>query len=183
MGGLFLGIIKIIFLLLFLHISMLAKNNICIYINSYHKGYEWSDTITKEIKTRLKDSCKIIQFDLDSKRKKDKESIEAKALEAKKLIDDTNPDIVLFSDDNAAKYLVKPYYQDSKIPFLFCGINWTAKEYGFPYKNNMKGIIEVLPVDSILKIATRLSTGKYGIFIGDNTITDKKDLSYLEKSA
>lgn len=177
-----MGIFKIIFMVLFFPFFLLSDDKTCIYINSYHNGFSWSDTISKEIKTILKDSCTLIQFDLDSKREKEPESIKAKALEAKKLIDSKNPDVVIFSDDNAAKYLVEPYYKDSKIPFIFCGINWTAKEYGFPYKN-VKGMIEVLPVDSILDTATKLSSGKHGIFIGDNTITDKKDLSYFEKSA
>lgn len=177
-----MGILKIIFVVLFFPFSLLSNDKVCIYINSYHDGYSWSDTISKEIKNILNDSCNVIQFNLNSKIKKDEASIQAKALEAKKLIDSKNPNIVIVSDDNAAKYLVKPYYKDSKIPFIFCGINWTAKEYGFPYKN-VKGIIEVLPVDSILNVATKLSSGKHGIFIGDDTITDEKDLSYFQKSA
>ena len=177
-----MGIKKVIFLLLIFNIYVYSNDKTCIYINSYHEGYAWSDKISLEIKTILKYSCDIKQFNLDSKRNKDEKFIKEKALEAKKLIDSTNPDIVIFSDDNAAKYLVEPYYKNSKIPFLFCGINWTAKEYGFPYKN-VKGIIEILPVESILKLSIELSSGKNGIFLGDNTITDKKDLSYFQKSA
>ncbi|WP_294966926.1 ABC transporter substrate binding protein, partial [Sulfurimonas sp.] len=124
----------------------------------------------------------IVEFGMDSKRNRDKEFLKNRALEAKKLIDSLNPDVVITSDDNAEKYLVKPYYKDSKIPFVFCGVNWTIKEYGFPYKN-MTGMIEIKPVKSIFKIALNLSRGKRAIFLGENTFTDKKDLTFLKEYA
>ena len=154
----------------------------CVYINSYHDGFIWSDTIAKEIKNILKDSCEVIQFNMDTKRKKDELSIKKSALKAKELIDRINPDIVITSDDNAAKYLIKPYYKNSSIPFVFTGVNWTADKYGFPY-SNVTGMIEVIPIKALYKMAIDLSLGKKAIFIGDDTITDKKDLSYFIKYA
>lgn len=175
-------ILKVIFLFILSISSVYSKDKVCIYINSYHDGFVWSDTIAKEIKTILKDTCTLIQFNIDTKRKKSIEQIEKKALEAKKLIDSTNPDIVITSDDNAAKFLIKPYYKDSSIPFVFTGINWTADKYGFPYKN-VTGMIEVIPIKALYKMAIDLSNGKKAMFIGDDTITDKKDLSYFVKYA
>lgn len=154
----------------------------CIYINSYHEGYLWSDTIAKYLKKELKNSCKIIQFNMDTKRNKNISFIKNKALEAKKLIDNEKPDIVITSDDNAAKYLIKPYFKDNKIPFVFNGVNWSAKEYGFPY-SNVTGMIEVTPINELFKIAEYITHGKKGIFIGDDTITDKKDLKQFKKFA
>ena len=175
-------ILKVIFLFILSISSLYSKDKVCIYINSYHDGFVWSDTIAKEIKTILKDTCTLIQFNMDTKRKKSIKQIEKKALEAKKLIDSTNPDIVITSDDNAAKFLIKPYYKDSSIPFVFTGINWTADKYGFPYKN-VTGMIEVIPIKALYKMAIDLSNGKKAMFIGDDTITDKKDLSYFVKYA
>lgn len=152
----------------------------CVYINSYHVGFIWSDTIAKEIKDSLKDTCVVTQFNMDTKRKKDETSIKKSALKAKELIDRIKPDIVITSDDNAAKYLIKPYYKDSSIPFVFTGVNWTAAKYDFPY-SNVTGMIEIIPIKALYKMALDLSLGKKAIFIGDNTITDKKDLSYFIK--
>ncbi|WP_072680223.1 ABC transporter substrate-binding protein [Arcobacter sp. LA11] len=157
-----------------------TSNKKCVYINSYHDGFVWSDTIAKEIKYILKDSCDVIQFNMDTKRKKDEASIKSSALQAKKLIDKTNPDVVITSDDNAAKYLIKPYYKDSSIPFVFTGVNWTADKYGFPY-SNVTGMIEIIPIRALYEMAVDLSIGRKATFIGDNTITDKKDLSYFIK--
>lgn len=176
---------KIIFILLLLisPLSLFSKElKTCVYVNSYHKGYIWSDVISKEIKNVLKDSCKVIEFQMDSKRNKDINFIKNKALQAKKLIDDTKPDVVIISDDNAAKFLVKPYFKDSKIPFIFCGINWTVKEYGFPYKN-VTGMIEINPIKPLFKLALSISNGNRGLFLGDETLTDKKDLVFLKKYA
>lgn len=159
-----------------------ASSKKCIYINSYHDGFVWSDTIAKNLKNELIDSCEIIQFNMDTKRNKSIDYIQKKALEAKLLIDTEKPDIVITSDDNAAKYLIKPYYKDSHIPFVFNGVNWSAKEYGFPY-SNVTGMIEVTPINELFKVAVYITSGKKGIFIGDDTITDKKDLKQFLKFA
>jgi len=81
---------------------------------------------------------------MDTKRNKNIDFIKAQALKAKNLIEKVKPDIVLTSDDNAAKFLIVPYFKDSKIPFIFSGVNWTAEKYGFPFKN-VTGMIEVNP--------------------------------------
>lgn len=154
----------------------------CVYINSYHDGFIWSDTIAKEIKHILKSSCELTQFNMDTKKNRDIESIMKNALKAKKLIDRIQPDVVITSDDNAAKYLIKPYYKNSSIPFIFTGVNWTADKYDFS-SSNVTGMIEILPIKALYKMTIDLSLGKKAIFIGDKTITDKKDLSYFSKYA
>lgn len=173
----------LILVILILPLSLFSsQDKKCIYINSYHVGFVWSDTIAKNIKNELKNTCKVIQFNMDTKRNKDTAFIEKKALEAKELIDSENPDIVITSDDNAAKYLIKPYYKDSHIPFVFNGVNWSAKEYGFPY-SNVTGMIEITPINDLFKLAIYITSGKKGIFIGDDTITDRKDLKQFLKFA
>lgn len=154
----------------------------CVYISSYHKGFAWSDGIEDALRTTLKDQCSFIQFNMDSKRNKNEAFIQQKAKEAKELIEKINPSVVITSDDNAAKYVISKYFKNSPIPFVFCGINWTAKEYGFPYKN-VTGMIEVTPIKEIFSLATSIGKGNQGIFIGDNTITDKKDLAHFVKYA
>jgi len=64
---------------------------------------------------------------MDTKRRKTEQDKMAAALEAKALIESWQPDIVITADDNAAKFLVQPFYRDKDLPFVFCGINWTVR--------------------------------------------------------
>ena len=174
---------KLISLLFLLTASLFAKSlPTCVYISSYHQGFAWSDGIEKGINATLKDKCNIVQFNMDTKRYKDEVFKENQALNAKNFIDAINPDIVITSDDNAAKYLVSKYYENSNIPFIFCGVNWTVEKYGFPY-TNVTGMIEVTPIAQLFKLAKQIVSPKNAIFIGDNTITDKKDLARFKKDA
>ena len=175
--------IKLLILSIFITTSLIAKTiPTCIYISSYHQGFSWSDGIENSIKETLKDECNFIQFNMDTKRNKDEKYKIKIALEAKKLIDKTKPDIVITSDDNAAKYLIKEHYNNSSIPFVFCGINWTVKEYGFPY-SNVTGMIEVTPIRQLFELAQKTTKAKMALFIGDDTITDKKDLARFKSDA
>ena len=152
----------------------------CVYISSYHQGFSWSDGIETSIKSVLKNKCEVLQFNMDTKRNKTEKFKKSQALLAKKFIDKINPSVVITSDDNAAKYLVSKYYKNSKIPFIFCGINWSAKQYGFPYKN-VTGMLEVLPINGLFELSNSIVKGNNAIFIGDNTITDKKDLKRFQE--
>ena len=120
----------------------------CLFISSYHQGYKWSDGVERGIRNTIGQQCELKQFDMNTKRNKDQSYIEQKALEAKALIEAWRPDVVITADDNAAKYTIKPFYKDHVIPFVFCGINWTVEEYGFPYQN-VTGMIEIAPIEPL----------------------------------
>ena len=155
----------------------------CVYVSSYHKGYAWSDGVERGLRAELKGHCDLIQFDMDTKRNKDEPYKIKKAREIAKEIKKVKPDVLITSDDNAAKYLVVPYFRDGKIPVVFSGINWTVKEYGFP-ASNVTGMIEVAPVRQMLEWAHRLTKpGARGVYIGANTLTEKKDYKYYAKAA
>ena len=51
------------------------------------------------------------------------------------------PDIIILSDDNATRYVAMRHLKESQFRFVFTGINWTAEEYGYPWKN-CTGLIE-----------------------------------------
>lgn len=175
--------LPLVIVLLLCWTNAFAKNlPTCVYISSYHRGYDWSDGIELSLRGVLDGHCSIIQFDMDTKRNSGKAFIQQKAREAKELIESSQPDVVITSDDNAAKFVIQKYFKDSAIPFVFCGVNWTAKEYGFPYKN-VTGMIEVTPVADIFELAVSISKGKRGVFIGDNTLTDRKDFAHFIKYA
>jgi ABC-type uncharacterized transport system substrate-binding protein len=103
-------------------------------------------------------------------------------LEVKRLIESWKPDIVITADDNAAKYVIQAHYKNHEIPFVFCGVNWTADEYGFPY-SNVTGMVEVAPIYPLLeKVKGLIPEAKNAIYIGADTVTEKKNQARFEKA-
>ena len=152
----------------------------CVYVSSYHQGYAWSDGVERGLLKTLGDKCEITIFNMDTKRNKDEASIQRAALDAKKLIDAMQPDVVIASDDNASKYLIVPYYKDADIPFVFCGVNWTVEQYGFPF-SNVTGMIEVAAIEPMFdKVAAIVGEVDHAFYIGANTLTEWKNLRRFE---
>jgi len=152
-----------------------------LYINSYHLGYGGSDPITQGVEKVLGETgveLKIIY--MDTKRNSDEEFIQQAALQAKAVIDEFQPDVVIASDDNASKYLIMPYYRDAELPFVFCGVNWDASVYGFPYKN-VTGMIEVALISEIRRHLGKYAKGKKIGFIAADTLSERKNLDYYVK--
>lgn len=152
-----------------------------LYINSYHLGYGGSDPITQGIEQVLeKTDVELKTIYMDTKRNPAEESIKQAALEAKAVIEEFQPDVVIASDDNASKYLIMPYYRDADLPFVFCGVNWDASVYGFPYKN-VTGMIEVALISEILRHLNNYAKGDRIGFIAADTLSERKNLDYYTK--
>jgi ABC-type uncharacterized transport system substrate-binding protein len=155
----------------------------CLFVSSYHQGYAWSDGVERGLRQTLDGKCEIRQFDMDTKRHKDPADIRNAALDAKRLIEDWQPDIVITADDHAARHLIVPYFRDHSLPFVFCGVNWSVDEYGFPYRN-VTGMIEVAPVKSMIEEAKALVPGAARVlYIGANTSTERKNAARLRDAA
>ena len=154
----------------------------CLFVSSYHKGYAWSDGVERGLRSILQDKCEIRQFDMDTKRHKSESDKVAAGLKAKAIIESWKPNVVITADDNAAKYLIQPYYKNHKLPFVFCAINWTVKEYGFPY-DNVTGMIEVALIKPMLEQAEIITRGsKNAFYLGADTLTERKNLARLEET-
>ena len=147
----------------------------CLYVSSYHKGYEWNDGIEKGIEAGLNDQCTLSRFYLDTKRNTEEQHGKAKALEALEYIRKTQPDIVIAGDDNASKYLVLPYLKNTPLPVVFCGINWNVDAYGYPY-DNATGMVEVVPIEPLLEvIVSAVGQHPRGIYLSSDVYTEHKD--------
>ena len=133
-----------------------ASESRCLIVASYHDGFIGQKLKVQGALDVLEGKCQIKQFDMDTKRNPDQAFGEAKALEAKQLIEEWKPDVVITIDDNAAKYLVQPYYKDADLPIVFSGVDWTAEAYGFPY-NNVTGMIEVAPMQALVRQMKRIN--------------------------
>ena len=170
----------IILLILCIHTaSVFAKN--CVYVSSYHQGYEWNDGIQKGIEDVLLGKCDLKIYYLDTKRNPGEvwARFQAKKVRDQILLD--KPDVVIVSDDNASRYLVVPYFKNSPIPFVFCGLNWTMKEYNYPYRN-ATGMIEVAPIKPIIKQLRNIQPKvKIGLYLSSDVISEHKDYRQYKK--
>jgi ABC-type uncharacterized transport system substrate-binding protein len=152
-----------------------------LYIDSYHKGYAWSDGITKGVQNKFKGTgVKLKVIRMDTKRHSDDAFKKEAAVNAKAVIKEFRPDVVIASDDNAAKYLIVPYYKDTDLPFVFCGLNWDEKVYGFPC-SNVTGMVEVTPIPILLEQMELYAKGKRVGFIGPDIITARKEAENYRK--
>ena len=152
---------------------------LCVYISSYHRGYSWSDGVERGLRSTLAGHCKIEQFDMDTKRHKSNAEILASAAKAYALIEQLDADIVITSDDNAAKYLIVPYLADTAIPVVFSGVNWTVEEYQFP-RPNVTGIVEVAPLGPMIAEAIAIVPHTTRVaYVGGQTLTELKNLERM----
>ena len=163
-------------------LKLMAEEQKCLYISSYHQGYAWSDGVEKGLKGALGNSCTFKQFNMDTKRLKQPEQIKKSADMAIEIIEKWKPDVVITSDDNAAKHLIVPHFKNNSLPFVFSGVNWTVEEYGFPF-DNVTGIVEVAPIKPMLEEAKKLTNAIKAVYIGADTITEEKNYQRNFKEA
>lgn len=90
------------------------------------------------------------------------------------------PDIVIISDDNAAKYLVQPYLLESEIPIIFCGINYDASPYNLPTPNST-GMIEIEPIIETVIFLRRYASGERIGYIGRDDLSNAKTIHHEEQ--
>ncbi len=152
-----------------------------LFINSYHEGYPWSDGIYQAIEDTIRGTdIQLVQFEMDTKRHFSEQSKKTAAEKARSLIGTFQPDVVIASDDNASKYLIAPYYKNSKVPFVFCGVNWDASDYGFPTEN-ITGMIEVQLIDQIVATLKKYAGGDRIGFIKGDDLSARKEAIFYEK--
>ncbi len=144
-----------------------------LFIDSYHEGYEWSDGIVSGMRSVLQGSGVELKIHrMDTKRNSAEDFKIAAAWQAKQAIESFKPDVIIASDDNASKYLVMPHYKDAELPFVFCGVNWDAGKYGYPYKN-ATGMVELDPMEEMLKFFNRFAKGGRIGYVSGDTYTDR----------
>lgn len=150
------------------------------YVNSYHQGYGSSDDIMKGLEESFSGkNIEMKTFFLDSKRKSSNKEIKQSVQDALSQIEIFKPELIIISDDNAAKYLIAPYFNDSKIPVVFCGINWSADSYKFG--NNITGMLEVLPLRECISLglSTYQQIKKMAV-LSENSLSEENNKLLLD---
>jgi len=152
-----------------------------LFVDSYHQGFPASFKILSGVKQTFEGkNINLRLVEMDTKRNPNPDFIKSAALKTKSVIELFNPDILISCDDNAAKYLIEPYYKDSTFPIVFCGINWDASIYGFPYKN-MTGTVEVTLISETLRHLKKYAKGSRIGFLGGDRLSERKNREYYQK--
>ncbi|MBI5896559.1 MAG: hypothetical protein HZB24_11345 [Desulfobacterales bacterium] len=150
-------------------------------IDSYHEGYEWSDGIVNGVKRTIEGKgIELRVVRMDTKRNPDDAFKKAAGLKAKAEIESFKPDVVIAADDNASQYVVMPFYKNASLPIVFCGVNWDATVYGYPY-NNATGMVEVTPIVNLLQQFKSVVKGDRVGFIGPDNETVHKEFDNYKK--
>lgn len=152
---------------------------VCLYVSSYHPGYDWSDRLEAGLRRELGDRCILVSRYMDTKRNRSVWFKRAAGRRANEAINELNPDVIVIADDNAAKYLVEPYLRNVNTPVVFTGINWTVDEYGLPF-DNTTGIVELAPIEKTLTQARSMSRGgRNGTYLAADTLTERKNYRHI----
>lgn len=158
-----------------------------LFVDSYHAGYPWSEEITDGVlKTfkiartadgHLDDAASPVTLRIlrmDTKRNTSEEFKARAGREARDAIESWQPDVVICADDNASQYLIVPFYRGSRVPFVFCGVNWDATAFGFPWKN-VTGMLEVCEIPALVDELRRHARGSRAGFLGARNETNAKE--------
>lgn len=147
-----------------------------LFIDSYHEGYEWSDGVTRGIKSVLDPAGVTLEIvRMDTKRNTTEEFKLAAGAAARDAIERMKPDVLLVADDNAFKYVVQAYYKDAALPVAFSGLNWDASVYGAPYTNTT-GMVEVSLTNQIIDQLKNYARGSRVGYLSADTETERKNL-------
>jgi len=150
------------------------KKNILI-INSYNKGYKWSDDIMSGIQSIINTSTLDIDVDveyMDSLRTSGEDYTNALYEIYKYKYASKKFDAIICCDDTAYNFVLK-YEKDifSNIPIVFCGVNYFDPSQ--IEKNKMvTGIVENYDIEANLDLILKLHPSTKNIYIiNDNTIS------------
>ena len=141
------------------------------YLNSYHQGYPSSDDAMAAIREILGREGIALQVEfMDAKHHPADADLRRRAEAVLASIRRFQPNLLIASDDDAVKYVIAPHYRDGPIPVVFCGVNWSAKQYGLPTAN-VTGMLEVVPIEETLRQIQQMrpSTRRLCVLSEDST--------------
>ncbi len=146
-------------------------------LNSYHRGYDWSDRIMETINTEFSNSeldleLYIEYMDTQRYGEKPSWSFVKPLLEAK--YQDVRFDVIVSLDDAAFDFVL--YHRDHLfrgIPIVFCGVQNESRIKQVAQDKLITGVVERYDWESTVKIAIKLHPSTTQIaFIGEMRLRD-----------
>lgn len=180
----------IIFSLLFVTFLLAQKPKEVLLLHSYHKGYAWTDDISKTIEKNFKDhkDIELTTVYMDTKRVADPTYLYQLAKLYKQQFQKRDFDLIIASDNNAFDFVINYHtYLFENLPVLFCGINNFDK--AFLEQNYMKkymtGVVEQVDLEKNFVLIKHLHPNlKKLVIINDTSKTGyavKRDLRSIIK--
>ena len=165
-----------------------------LFVDSFHDGYPWSDGVTQGVLKVLRvsrapdgaldDRASGVQLRIvrmDTKRNPSEEFKVEAGRKVKEFVDSWKPAVVICSDDIAAAYVIVPYFRNTDLPVVFCGVNWDASGYGLPCRN-VTGMLQVSMVPNLLKTMRAHARGeRLGLLGAKNETNLKEAQAYAAK--
>jgi len=173
----------LLFIILLTNSSLFAKE--VLLLHSYHKGYAWSDGISKSIEDTLfpYQDIELTTVYMDTKRITTKTYINKLASLYEEKFSKRDFDLIIVSDNNAFDFAIE--YKNTlfkNLPILFCGINNFDSDsfYKQDLQKNMTGILEGVDLEKNFELITKLHPKTEKLIILNDTsktgIALKKDL-------
>ena len=134
-------------------------NKHVLIINSYHKGYQWTDNTLAGIESVLKDGKSNIELHvefMDSKRVVDKNHFYRLFLYYRSKFDQVKFNLIIVSDNDAFNFVLR--YRDTlfpNIPVVFCGVN-ALNEMLQQKVPLLTGVVEDYDIKATLEVALKL---------------------------
>ena len=138
-----------------------AEKKQILILNSYHKGYPWTDSLVEGIEKvfseRMENYEMLIEY-MDTKRISTDEYYEALFRLIKTKYSKINLDIIIVSDDNAFLFTVKYHNRlFGNIPIVFMGVNNFDPLMIDGHKEHITGIVQDADIPATLNTALKLN--------------------------
>ncbi|MZP30713.1 ATP-binding protein [Heliobacterium undosum] len=156
-------------------------------INSYHKGFVWTEDVVRGIESVLKPLELKLNLELyteymDTKRYNGQGYEESMYRYLQEKYRQDHFDLIIASDDDAMNFLQK--YQQrlfSNVPVVFCGVNYYQEEKF--NRQRVTGVVEVNDIRRNVEIARKLQPGlKKILFLNDQTFTGSSQVKVLQEA-
>jgi len=155
-----------------------------LYLNSYHDGYQWSDSIREGIRSGLGSSNFQIDLQIeymDAKKHNTASVLANLLLLYQQKFKDETFDVVIVSDDDAFNFALK--YRPvlfPGVPLVFCGVNDLSEDD--LSVGNSTGIVESFDLLGTVDVALRLHPEiKQMIVVGDNSTAGQAIRKQIEE--
>ena len=150
----------LLFSILFFNFLFANQTKEVLLIHSYHKGYIWSDDISKTIEKNFAEhkNIELTTVYMDTKKIDDSSYLENLYNLYKQQFFNRKFDLIIISDNNAFDFISKYYdhlFKDT--PVLFCGINNYNKNMldKLNFKN-ISGVAEDVDIEKNFELISKL---------------------------
>lgn len=120
-------------------------------LHSYGPEYAWTRDVDVGLRRGFGDQQRFTLrwHYMDLKRHPWPSSRERAGVQARRVIDEWKPDLVVAIDDDAQEYAAKFYANRPGIRIVFAGLNGDIEPYGYDKAANATGILERVPLQAV----------------------------------